>query len=62
MNAVPLGLGDLVRLVRTRAVGPLDAACYLSVQLADRVLTRFRRGRPVSWGTDAGSRQSTAAS
>lgn len=56
VNAVPLRLGDLRRLVTSRAVSPLDAACYLFVQVADRVLTRFRRDRPVSWGTDASSR------
>jgi glycosyltransferase involved in cell wall biosynthesis len=49
-----LGPGALVTLVRRRKVGPLDAAAYLGVQLADRVLTRFRR--QVTWATDASSR------
>ncbi|WP_157248877.1 glycosyltransferase [Nonomuraea typhae] len=56
VNAVPLRLGDLAALVRARAVSVLDAACYLAVFLADRVLTRVRRGRPADWGTDASSR------
>ena len=50
-----LGLGALVTLVRRREVGPLDAAAYLGVQVADRVLTRVRRqvggaptGRPAA--------------
>jgi len=49
-----LGLGALVTLVRRRQVGPLDAAAYLGVQVADRVLTRSRRD--VHWGTDASTR------
>ena len=49
-----LGPGALVTLVRRREVGPLDAAAYLGVQLADRVLTRFRR--QVTWATDTSSR------
>ena len=49
-----LGLGALVTLVRRREVGPLDAAAYLGVQVADRVLTRVRR--QVQWGTDTSTR------
>jgi hypothetical protein len=61
-----LGLGDLRGLLRTRQVTPLDAACYLSVMVLDKALTRMRAGRPVDWGTDRGSRshdgRETAAS
>ncbi|TDE41350.1 glycosyltransferase [Nonomuraea mesophila] len=61
--ARPLRPRALGALLASRAVGPLDAACYLAVLLLDRLLTRARGGR-TSWGTDAGSRHrdSTAAS
>ncbi|WP_214103463.1 glycosyltransferase family 2 protein [Acrocarpospora catenulata] len=49
-----LGAGRLAALVRSGTVSPLDAACYLAVLGADRVLTRRRRG--ISWATDASSR------
>ncbi|GAB2443496.1 hypothetical protein GCM10027187_02850 [Streptosporangium sandarakinum] len=57
-----LRLGSLAALVRGRRVSPLDAACYLAVLLADRVLTRVRarRGGEVQWGTDGGSRSRPA--
>ncbi|AQZ67284.1 hypothetical protein BKM31_42720 [[Actinomadura] parvosata subsp. kistnae] len=51
----PLRLGALGRLLASRTVGPLDAACYLAVLVLDRLLTRLRRGS-AGWGTDAGSR------
>jgi len=51
-----LRLGDLTRLVRSRRVSPLDGGCYLAVLVLDRALTRLRRGRGDSWGSDASSR------
>ncbi|TDD11498.1 glycosyltransferase [Nonomuraea deserti] len=61
--ARPLRPGALRALLASRAVSPLDAACYLAVLAMDRLLTRLRGGR-TSWGTDAGSRHRdpTAAS
>jgi hypothetical protein len=56
VNETPLTMGDLRGVVRRREVGPVDAACYLSVLTLDKLLTRIRRGRPVNWGTDASSR------
>ncbi|MBF8192255.1 glycosyltransferase [Nonomuraea sp. K274] len=58
-----LRLGALGGLVAGRAVSPLDAACYLAVLAADRLLTRLRGGA-ADWGTDTGSRHRdpTAAS
>ncbi|MFI9555983.1 glycosyltransferase [Nonomuraea endophytica] len=56
VNAVPLRLGDLGALLRAGRVSVLDAGCYLAVLLADRLLTRVRRGRPADWGTDTSSR------
>ncbi|GAA0952516.1 glycosyltransferase [Nonomuraea longicatena] len=56
VNAVPLRLGDLAALLRARRVSGPAAACYLSVLLADRILTGVRRGRPANWGTDTSSR------
>jgi len=55
-----LGLGSLITLVTRREVSPLDAACYLAVQLLDRLLTWVRRRGPVRWGGDAGSRASAS--
>jgi Glycosyl transferase family 2 len=57
-----LGLGSLVTLVTRREVSALDAACYLAVQLLDRLLTRVRGRGPVRWGGDAGSRASASES
>lgn len=51
-----LGPGDLLRLVRRRTVGPLDATCYLAVLLVDRGMTRMRGRGAVAWGSDASSR------
>ncbi|WP_327108458.1 glycosyltransferase [Nonomuraea glycinis] len=58
-----LRAGALRELLARRTVSPLDAACYLAVLAADRVLTRLRGDR-ARWGTDTGSRHrdSTAAS
>jgi glycosyltransferase involved in cell wall biosynthesis len=50
-----LGLGELRALVARRVVSPLDAACYLSVLVIDRVLTRRQRER-ANWSTDSTSR------
>ena len=46
------GLGALVSLVRQRTVSPLVAACYASVQLADRVVSRLRWDRAIAWSGD----------
>jgi len=53
-----LGLGGLVGLVRRRQVGLLDAVCFVTVMLADKVLARWRRarGRNSTWSADRGSR------
>ncbi|GII02354.1 glycosyltransferase [Planobispora takensis] len=51
-----LGLRPLVALLAGRSVSPLDAACYLAVQVADRALARGSRGAPVAWSTDSSSR------
>ncbi|WP_327088042.1 glycosyltransferase [Nonomuraea sp. NBC_01738] len=56
VNAVPLRTADLAALLRARRVSAPAAACYLSVLLADRLLTRVRRGRPATWGTDTSTR------
>lgn len=53
-----LSLGALVVLLRSRAIGPVDAGCYLAVLAADRALTvrqRYPRAA-VSWATDSASR------
>jgi hypothetical protein len=55
-----LGTGPLAALVTHRQVSPLDATCYLSVMLLDRLLTRIRARGPVGWGNDASSRSSTS--
>lgn len=60
VNAEPFRLGTLAALVRTRRAGALDAACYLAVVAADRLLSRLRRGRAVSWGRDSSSRTAGA--
>jgi glycosyltransferase involved in cell wall biosynthesis len=51
-----LRLGDLVSLVTGRRVSPLDAGCYLGVLVLDRAMTRMRRDRASSWGSDVSSR------
>jgi len=38
----PLALADLVRVVRSRRVTPVDAVCFVGVLLADRVVTTWR--------------------
>lgn len=50
-----LRLGSLAALVRRGTVGPLDAACYLGVLVADRFLARTRRGA-TPWSRDVSSR------
>ena len=50
-----LGPRSLVALVVGRKVGLLDAGCYLSVLVLDRMLTRARGGR-ARWGSDTASR------
>jgi hypothetical protein len=51
-----LGPRSLVALVTGRRVSPLDAACYLTVLVLDRVLVRARRRHGVRWGSDVSSR------
>lgn len=50
-----LGPRSLIALVLARKVGLLDAGCYLTVQAADRLVTRARGGR-TSWGSDVTGR------
>ncbi|HEV8558512.1 MAG TPA: glycosyltransferase [Actinophytocola sp.] len=50
-----LRLGSLAALIRRRTVSPLDAACYLGVLAADRLLARTKRGS-ASWSRDVSSR------
>jgi glycosyltransferase involved in cell wall biosynthesis len=50
-----LGPRSLLSLVTRRRVGLLDAGCYLSVLVVDRLLTRARGGR-TTWGSDVASR------
>ncbi|WP_165960207.1 glycosyltransferase [Actinocrispum wychmicini] len=54
----PLGVGMLGGLVRRRQVGPLDAVCFLTVLLADKMVARWRRstGKDGTWSADRGSR------
>jgi glycosyltransferase involved in cell wall biosynthesis len=54
------GLGSLARLVRRREVGPVDAACYLSVLVVDRALSRIRRDKG-GWGSDLSTRSALSA-
>jgi hypothetical protein len=49
------GLGSLAALLRRREVSPVDAACYLSVLVLDRTLSRVRRDR-AGWGSDLSTR------
>lgn len=56
-----LGLGSLATLVRRRTVSLLDAGCYAGVQLADRLLSRLRRDRPIAWSTDPTTRTPSPA-
>lgn len=53
-----MGLDVLAEATRARTIGPLDAACYLAVQVIDRGLTAWRRLRRLdaAWATDIGSR------
>ncbi|MGI5268609.1 glycosyltransferase [Nonomuraea sp. CA-218870] len=50
-----LRAGALRDLLAAREVSVLDAACYLAVLAADRVLTLVRGGR-ARWGTDPSTR------
>lgn len=56
-----LGPRSLVALVTGRRVSPLDAACYVSVLAADRVMVRLRSGRDVQWGSDHSTRGQAGA-
>jgi len=53
------GLHDVVDLVRSSAVSPVDAAAFVVVTGCARVLGRWRRlrGRGRHWSTDTTSRQ-----
>ncbi|WP_049570811.1 glycosyltransferase [Nonomuraea sp. SBT364] len=55
-----LDAGSLRRLLLAGAISPLDAACYLAVLAADRLLTRLRGDRR-GWGTDSSSRHGESA-
>lgn len=52
-------VGDVVALVRSRRVGPVDALCFVAVTVAARALGRYRRqrGRGGEWSTDLSSRE-----
>ncbi|HEX4702975.1 MAG TPA: glycosyltransferase [Pseudonocardiaceae bacterium] len=54
----PLRPGALVGLVRRGRVGPLDAACFLSILLAERLVSRWRdlRGTGDTWSADRTTR------
>lgn len=54
----PVGLGQLITLVRHRRVGVLDSGCFLGVLLADKVVARWRRirGTDAAWSADRSSR------
>ena len=51
-----LRLRTLSTLVINRVVGPVDAACYLGVLAADRVVSRWAGSGGPSWSTDATTR------
>ncbi|HEX5117384.1 MAG TPA: glycosyltransferase [Pseudonocardiaceae bacterium] len=59
----PLRPKALVALVRGGRVGPVDAACFLGVLAAERVLARWRglRGRADTWSSDSTARSEGAA-
>ncbi len=54
----PLRPRELITLVRRHEVTPLDAICFLSVLVAERVLGRWRaaRGTARNWGHDQTAR------
>jgi hypothetical protein len=53
----PLRLSSLRGLVSRNEVSPLDAACFLSVPVADRLLARRRaRKADLTWSRDVSSR------
>jgi glycosyltransferase involved in cell wall biosynthesis len=54
----PLSPGALVGLVRRREVSPADAACFLGVLFAERVVARWRaaRGTSDTWSPDLTTR------
>jgi hypothetical protein len=58
----PLGLGRLRGLVRRREVKPVDAACFLVILVADRVVSRWRdlRGTGDTWSTDRTTRRGSS--
>jgi glycosyltransferase involved in cell wall biosynthesis len=55
---VPLRPGALAGLVRRGEVGPLDAACFLGILLAERLVSRWRdlRGTGGTWSADQTTR------
>lgn len=59
-----LGPGDLVALVRSSEVTPVDAACYLLMLIVDHVVTLSRRlrGTKTFWSADRTSRTTESRS
>jgi glycosyltransferase involved in cell wall biosynthesis len=53
-----LGLGELGGLIRRRQVGVVDAVCFLTVLMADKIVARWRRlrGTDDAWSADRGTR------
>jgi glycosyltransferase involved in cell wall biosynthesis len=58
----PLRLGRLRGLVRQRAVSPVDAACFLVILVADRLVSRWRdlRGTGDTWSADPTTRKGSS--
>jgi hypothetical protein len=58
----PLRLGKLRGLVRQRDVSPLDAACFLVILVADRLVSRWRdlRGTGDTWSADPTTRKGSS--
>jgi glycosyltransferase involved in cell wall biosynthesis len=58
----PLRLGKLRGLVRQRDVSPLDAACFLVILVADRLVSRWRdlRGTGNTWSADPTTRKGSS--
>jgi glycosyltransferase involved in cell wall biosynthesis len=51
-----LKLSALGSLITRRSVSPVDALCYLTVLVLDRVLTRAKGNAEVNWSADASTR------
>ncbi len=51
-----LGLRSLICLVTSRKVSPVDAACYLTAVVLDRVISQLRRRGQTAWASDPSSR------